>query len=239
MSHQPVRCSPTPILPSAAAPLWLRPGRDMKQVGLALVVWAGVVLQAFAADGPMILLGGTPREVGSTWGEINKRAVAHDLDAYFLKQAAEHGISEAVLLERSRAFVRIATEIAPHWLEEARAIAQAAGVREDLYVSFIASGPRKLFLHECTSYAVSRNHARGGAILFHKTRDNVDKEQAAFIPAHLWEAIEQSAHLRKELVKTQAVASASPGATDRAAGLMDQWTQRQAEMLLAILQVLQ
>ena len=37
-----------------------------------------------------------------------------------LKKAAAAGISKDTLIERSKAFVRIAEEIGPHWLEEAR-----------------------------------------------------------------------------------------------------------------------
>ncbi|MDD4267645.1 MAG: hypothetical protein PHN77_05425 [Thermoguttaceae bacterium] len=134
------------------------------------------------AEGPaLVRLSGTPEEVGKTWGEMNKPAIEHDFRVLYLKQAAATGISAATLIERSREWVRIAGEIAPHWLVEARAIARAAGVDEELYVSFIAGKVRNLFLNECTSYAVSRKHAKGGAILFHKTRDNEDRPQAAFV----------------------------------------------------------
>jgi hypothetical protein len=76
-------------------------------------------------------------------------------------------------------------QIAPHWLQEARAVARAADVPEDLYLAFLDGAVRDRFLHEepeeCTSYAVSRDHARDGAILFHKTRDNRDVPQAVYI----------------------------------------------------------
>lgn len=129
----------------------------------------------------MVRLAGTPAEIGKIWGETNKRAIIHDMDVFYLKKAAEEGISEETLLERSKTFLQIAQEIAPHWLEEARAIARAAGVREDLYLSFVAGAVRNLFLHECTSYSVPRQYTLGGAILFHKTRDNTPVEQAAFV----------------------------------------------------------
>ncbi len=45
---------------------------------------------------------------------------------------------------------------------------RAAGVPEDLYISFAANVYRDLFLHdECTSYAVSPQHTEGNAFLFH------------------------------------------------------------------------
>jgi hypothetical protein len=141
----------------------------------------GAATPAGAEGLALVRLSGAPEDVGKTWGEVNKQAIAHDLDVLYLKKAAAAGISEATLIERSKEWVRIAGEIAPHWLVEARAIARAAGVDEELYVSFVAGKVRNLFLHECTSYAISRKHAKGGAILFHKTRDNEDRPQAAFV----------------------------------------------------------
>ena len=78
----------------------------------------------------------------------------------------------------------ICEEVAPHWLAEARAIAEAAGVRAGLYTAYIGCVYRSLFLgDECTSYAVSKDYTKDGAILFHKNRDNKQKPQAACIVA--------------------------------------------------------
>ena len=126
----------------------------------------------------MIHLAGTPEQIGAIWGEMNRQIIPRDMDAQYLKPDAKAGLSRETLIERSAAYVRIAKEIAPHWLVEARAIARAAGVDEDLYIAFIDGQARFRFLHECTSYAASREHARDGAILFHKTRDNADRPQA-------------------------------------------------------------
>ncbi|MEN6498808.1 MAG: hypothetical protein ABFD16_31260 [Thermoguttaceae bacterium] len=137
--------------------------------------------EARADEGTMVRLEGTPAEIGRTWGTVNKRTITRDLEAHYLKTAAKKGISEAILLERAKPFTRIVEQISPHWLEEAKAVAQAAGVREDLYLSFVANRSRNLFLHECTSYSVSREHTRDNVIMFHKNRDNVDREQAAYV----------------------------------------------------------
>lgn len=153
----------------------------MRQVAVLLIASAALASPAFAEVGSMVCLSGTPTEVGRTWGEINKRAISQHLDAHYLKTAAAAGISHDTLVQRSQPFVRIVDKIAPHWLEETRAVAQAAGVDEKLYLSFIANAPRNLFLHECTSYAVARNSAQNQAILFHKNRDNVEREQAAYV----------------------------------------------------------
>ncbi len=138
---------------------------------------------AVANETEMIRVAGTPTEIGAIWGEMNRDIIIRDMEVTYLERAADEGISEETLIERSADFVRIAEEIAPHWLEEGRAIARAAGVDEDLYIAFMDGQARNRFLHEdpeeCTSYAVSRDHARDGAILFHKTRDNIDRPQMA------------------------------------------------------------
>ena len=140
---------------------------------------------SFAADPGMVRLAGTPEQIGTTWGEMNRESIARDLDAAYVKRAAAAGISRETLLERSAASLRIIEEIAPHWLDEARATARAAAVGEPLYLAYLDGVVRNRFLgedpEECTSYAVSRDHARDGAILFHKTRDNRDTPQAAYI----------------------------------------------------------
>jgi len=148
----------------------------------SLVVACVVSISSTAiAEVPMIRLAGTPEEMGTKWGKINKKIILRDLDAAYLKPAAAAGISKEMLIERSAAYVRIAARVAPHWLEQTRAIARAVDVPEDLFLAFYGGLSRKRFLHECTSYAVSRNRTQDGAILFHKTRDNVDRAQAVCI----------------------------------------------------------
>ena len=145
---------------------------------------AAVVLTAspaLAQQMRMIRLAGTPEQIGTNWGTINKKTILRDLDAGYLKPAAAAGISKETLIQRSAAYVRIAAGIAPHWLEQSRAIARAVDVPEDLFLAFYGGLSRKRFLHECTSYAASREQTRDGAILFHKTRDNVDRPQAVCI----------------------------------------------------------
>jgi hypothetical protein len=154
-------------------------------VAVLLAGTALTVRRAFADGDGMVRLAGTPDQIGTIWGEINKEALARDIEASYLKRATTAGISRERLLKRSAASVRIIEHIAPHWLEEARAVARAASVPEDLYIAYLDGAVRSRFLgedpEECTSYAVSREHARGGAIMFHKTRDNRDVPQAVYI----------------------------------------------------------
>jgi len=112
----------------------------------------------------MIPLAGTPEQVGTIWGGTNKEIIVRNMEADYLERAAAAGISRQTLIERSATYVRIAEQIAPHWLAEARATARAAGVPEDLYIAYCEDVVRDRFLHECTSYAVSRDHTRDGAI---------------------------------------------------------------------------
>jgi len=125
-------------------------------------------------------LRGTPTEVGTAWGQINRKAIHRDLEEQFLAPARAAGVGEAQLAGQAEVFIRIAQGLAPHWLEECEAIAAAAGVDGGLYTGFVANVYRKLFLApECTSYATRREHSVG--VLFHKTRDNARRDQVAFL----------------------------------------------------------
>ncbi len=158
-----------------------------------------VASSSLAADVSMVLLSGAPEQIGTTWGELNKEAIVRDMEATFLSRAKAAGISKETLIERAAVRNRIVEEIAPHWLAEARAIARAAGVDEELYIAFSGTVTRGVFLKaekkaatastspakgaivECTSYSVPRDRAENGTIFFHKTRDNKDRSQVAII----------------------------------------------------------
>ena len=126
-----------------------------------------------------VVLSGTPAKVGETWGTVNRQAIRNAIERYLAKARTEK-LSEKTLLERAQPFVEIVKRIAPHWIEESRAIARAAGVDADLYLSFVANSPRGIGFHECTSYAAAGKYTQGGAAFFHKNRDNVDRPQAAY-----------------------------------------------------------
>jgi len=129
-----------------------------------------------------VMLTGTPEDIGTAWGKINREAIQEDMQRYFLEPAKNGGISTETLIDRSKRFVELAGRLAPHWLAESRAAARAAGVDEQLYVSFVANVYRGLFLgDECTSYSIAPEFALDGGIFFHKNRDNVLKKQSAFV----------------------------------------------------------
>lgn len=150
---------------------------------LSLLAYA-VFCPGAAAPVGVIHLSGNPAEIGAAWGRMNGAHIRADMEKNFVAPARERGLDAAALIARGERFVEICGEVAPHWLEEARAIAVAADVEPDLYLAYIGSVYRQLFLgDECTSYTVHRNYTRNNALLFHKTRDNVEKPQAACIVA--------------------------------------------------------
>ena len=131
-----------------------------------------------------VSLAGPSAEIGALWGRINAPIIREDMQRSFIEPAARDGISEAELIARAERFVAIAREAAPHWLEEAEAIARAAGVDAALYQAYIGMVYRGLWQgHECTSYTVSSKYTRDAIPVFHKNRDNKDKPQAACIVA--------------------------------------------------------
>ena len=127
-------------------------------------------------------LSGRPEAIGAIWGEVNREAIRNDMEDHYLAPARKADISPATLIARAERFVELASQLAPHWLAEARAVARAADVDGDLYISYIANVYRGLYAQdECTSYAVSSECTESNRIFFHKNRDNAPKKQCAFI----------------------------------------------------------
>lgn len=127
---------------------------------------------------------GSPRQIGERWGTLNAQAIRDDMEQYYLAPARRAGLDEAELIRRAEKAVALAQEVAPHWIEEAHAIAAAADVEPDLYLSFVFNVYRSLWQGEdCTSFAMSPRHTEDERIFFHKNRDNVPKRQSAFIIA--------------------------------------------------------
>jgi len=148
---------------------------------LVVAVLCASAGRAFA-DADSIRLAGSPQAIGTAWGRLNARFIQDDMRANYIEPAAAKGFSEPELVARGRRFAEIAAEVAPHWLDEARAIADAAGVDRELYIAYIGCVYRNLWAgDECTSYAVSKRFTEDQAVFFHKNRDNIDKPQAACV----------------------------------------------------------
>lgn len=126
-------------------------------------------------------LTGSPETIGSVWGRINGPDIRAHLQQFLKLARSEHGLSEDTLVERSEPYSDMMSELAPHWLVEARAVAGAAGVDVALYGAFLAGKYRGLlFPEECTSYAAVGVATADGRPLFHKNRDNVMRPQAFY-----------------------------------------------------------
>ncbi len=113
---------------------------------LMILAFFSLSLPAIGQEPDLVFLSGSASQIGNIWGMINKKAVREDMDNYFLDKASENGINEEELIRRSQTFINIVENIAPHWLEEARAIADKAGVSPELYISFIANVYRNLII---------------------------------------------------------------------------------------------
>ena len=149
---------------------------------VALIAVALTPRPSLADESALVHLSGTPEEIGTLYGQINAENIRHDFQEAYLQPAYAAGLTDQDLLDRSAAAVNIIGQLAPHWLTEARAVAAAAGVDQDLYVSYIDGVIRDRFLlPDCTAYAVSPDYTADGAIFFHKTRDNRDSPQSVYM----------------------------------------------------------
>lgn len=129
----------------------------------------------------MVNLTGSPAHVGRIWGEINRTHILAHLQEFLRIASDDHSLTETDLVERSQPQARIIEQLAPHWQEEALAIASAAGVPHDLYQACLVGKYRKLlFAEDCTSYAAVGTASADGRPLFHKNRDNPARPQAFY-----------------------------------------------------------
>jgi hypothetical protein len=130
-----------------------------------------------------VTLIGTPKEIGTKWGELNSITIQEHFDA-FITSVMDKGLDKEGMIERSQRHNQIIEEIAPHWHEEDNAVAASAGVDQELYSSYLAGKYRGLFFVEdyedCTSYFSVGKASLDGAPMIHKNRDNVARSQAAY-----------------------------------------------------------
>jgi hypothetical protein len=125
-----------------------------------------------------ILLPSDPAEAGRIYGRLVAPAL-RDRIAQMRRVAEAASVSEATLHERGERFRGFVRRIAPEWLDEAEAVASAAGVAPaDLYAlnalpnHFWAARPAG-----CTACLVAGSASAAGATLLHKNRDVVDSTQ--------------------------------------------------------------
>ena len=100
-----------------------------------------------------------------------------------MSAAADKGIDEVTLLTRAARGMETIDAIAPHWGLESDATADTIELPAHLYLVYQLGKYRDLLLSEteCTSYAAGGAATATGAAVFHKSRDNRARWQAAYV----------------------------------------------------------
>jgi len=161
---------------------------------LSLAISAAFITNAEASPEAsrveMARYAGTPREFGKSFGQRYHDRLQKSQKVW-LKRAEANKISSKKLLAMAMPMVKVVEKIAPHWIEEASAAAEAAGLDRDLYIAQMfyigptVTGGRGWFRPElqddCTTYTLSRQFTEGKATFFHRTRDNSPGKQTGAI----------------------------------------------------------
>ena len=134
----------------------------------------------YAAD--MVILEGSPSEVGAKWGEINRDSILEAYNSFMTKAEGK----EEQLRRFAKLSINLSKEIkCSYWIEELNAIADAVGIDRELYIAFTFGRYRDLaLLYEssgCTSFAIAPPATKGGQIIFHKTRETAKDLQSAYL----------------------------------------------------------
>jgi hypothetical protein len=159
--------------------------------------------------GHPVYLVGHPAEVGALLGRLQTRVLAERIERT-LRRADESGTT-SLLHERAARFTQVLENAAPHWLEEARAQAQAAaveagqllalnclppdfwgknyipapledgGLTAELVDAYEAQGVDPGLGGECTAYFALSEATVSGETLFHKNREERDEVQCVYI----------------------------------------------------------
>jgi hypothetical protein len=140
----------------------------------------------------MLRIAGSPQQIGRIRGEYEGANIRKAVEA-FLAAATREQVPMQTLEFYAQPGIERVGRIAPHWLQEMKAMADTAGVDPDLYLTYMYSnllftsrgkGWRELcteFPHECTSYAATGPVTEDSGIFWHKTRDKVPSPQSAYI----------------------------------------------------------
>src|SRR5690554_3563527 len=130
---------------SSNHPFW---GRRACVMALCMLVCVFLIRESrVSPDEPdMIMLSGSPDQIGTTWAKINKQSIIKFVNTAWLDRAKEAGIDTQTLIQRGARYVEIVEKIAAHWLEESRAVARETGLDQELYLAFCGSVSRSRFL---------------------------------------------------------------------------------------------
>jgi len=128
--------------------------------------------------GEIVRIEGSPAEAGRAYGALLAPVLRERVGA--MRRASRGSRwGEAQLHERGERFRAFVQRIAPEWLDEAEAMAEAAGLAAaDIFA--LNALPRGFWEREtggCTSCVVAGSQAANGATLLHKNRDLVNSPQ--------------------------------------------------------------
>jgi len=130
--------------------------------------------------GDMVVLIGNATEIGTKWANENKE----DILAKYNSFRSSCSKNDSELKDFAQVFLNISNAInSSHWVDEANAIADIIGVDRELYIAFVSGRYRGLAedWHECTSFVVFPPATKDNQIIFHKTRDTAEDNQAAYV----------------------------------------------------------
>lgn len=132
--------------------------------------------------GRIVRLEGEPREVGRCYGELAGAALRERVEEMW-KASAGSPWGAATLDERGERFRGYVERIAPEWLDEAEAMAAAAGINvADLFaLNALPRGFWDARTGGCTSCLVVGSASSTGATLLHKNRDLVNSTHEAHV----------------------------------------------------------
>lgn len=114
----------------------------------------------------MIALRGKAEFVGRIFGEVAKESIRELASSFKPPRDWENNVKD---------FINILDEVAPHWLEEGRAICESAGIDLQLLLAYSLPSQKE----ECTSFIALSTES--GFPILHKNRDFLIQRQSFFI----------------------------------------------------------
>jgi len=123
----------------------------------------------------LVCLEGSPPEVGRAFGAANAVDIRAEVEAFFQDQ------HRGAVLAATEHYRSLVAQYAPHWLDEAAALAEAADVNADEYIAYQGAKYRGINRPECFTYFSAPTNNVGNVALFHKNRDNVSRPQTAYV----------------------------------------------------------
>ena len=129
----------------------------------------------------LVCLEGLPRAVGREFGRVNGADIAREMGEFYRTLEEVEKIRTADLLKAGKHFRALVRKYAPHWIAEAEALAEEAGVDAELYMTYQGAKYRGTNRPECFSYFSAPSCNAAKVTLLHKNRDNVARPQCAYV----------------------------------------------------------